>query len=244
MTTGSDAFCRRNTTREELIVMKLKKLGAALVIIAAYGAVLASSALAAATTTDVQWYTGASPGTLLSGSETVKAEQVGGGTLVTGTSVVLHTTGVECVNCKIENSGGIAIGSGQLKFTGVTVEKPARCTTSASITTKPLTWQADWMIGTANYWRFAPSNAETVLTFELGGAECSSPGIFSHLGSVFMQTANATGVQAVTQQVNSSPTINSEAGGTTHFGTEPASLTATINFTLSGAKAGTAFGTH
>jgi opacity protein-like surface antigen len=63
--------------------MRLKKLGAALVVVAALGAVLASSALAAAVTQDVKWYTGASPGTVLSGSETMSASLVGTATFTT-----------------------------------------------------------------------------------------------------------------------------------------------------------------
>ena len=225
--------------------MKLKKLGAALVVVAALSAVLASSALAAAVTEDVKWYTGTSPGTELTGSETVAASQVGTATLATG-PVVLHTTGVECVGCKIENSGGTAVGSGQLKFTGITVEKPAGCTVVSSITTKALSWQADWMSGATNYWRFVPTAGSLFFSFEVSGAECTQKGIvFSHLGTLLVQTANGTKTQAVEQNVNSSPTINKEGGGTTHTSTEEvASLTATIAFKLSGAKAGMAFGTH
>ncbi len=223
--------------------MKLKKLGAALVVVAAVGAVLASGALAAATTTDVKWYTGAGAGTELTGSETVAVEQVGTLTQVSSGSIVLHATGTNCVGCKIENSGGTAVGSGQLEFTGVTVEKPAGCTTTSTITTKPLSWKADWMIGVTNYWKFVPTAGEETafVTFQLGGA-CSQ--VVTHKGSLFVQTANATGTQAASQQVISSATINSTAGGTTRVGTEAGSLTATFNFKLSGAKAGTAFGTH
>ena len=58
---------------------RFRKLGGALVLVTAFGAALASSALAAATTTDVQWYTGASPGTLLSGSEAISCRYGPGG---------------------------------------------------------------------------------------------------------------------------------------------------------------------
>jgi hypothetical protein len=226
--------------------MRLKKLGSALVVIAALGAVLASSALAGAVTEDVKWYTGASPGTELSGSEAVSASLVGSATLLSGSSVGFHMTGVECLGCKIENSGGTAVGSGQLRFTGVTVEKPARCSVGSTITTKALSWQADWMFGSATYWRFVPTaGAGTAfIAFELSGTECSMPGIFNHIGTLFVQSANSTGTQAAEQKLNSSGEINSGAGGVTHFGSEEAALAATLNFKLSGAKAGTAFGIH
>jgi hypothetical protein len=109
--------------------------------VAALGAVLASSAFAAATTTDVKWYTGPAPGTELVGSVAATVSQVGTGTFTTkvsGTEIVLHNTGVEWVGCKIENAGGAAVGSVQLKFGGVKVLKPGNCTTTSSITTKAL----------------------------------------------------------------------------------------------------------
>jgi hypothetical protein len=225
--------------------MRLKKLGAALVVVAALGAVLASSAFAAATTTDVKWYTGASPGTELVGSQTATAAQVGTGTFTTkvsGTEIVLHATGTECIECKIENSGGVAIGTGKLKFTGVTVEKPAKCTTVTSIETKALSVTADWMIGETDYIKFVPAKGEETefAQFSLTGAECALKTTIIPKGSVFVQAVNKTGVQAATQRVNSSGTINSTAGGNLHVGTEAATLEATADFSIGG----TAFGTH
>jgi hypothetical protein len=229
--------------------MRLKKLGTALVVVAALGAVLASSAFAAATTTDVQWYTGASPGTVLSGSETIAATQVGTSTFtahVSGTAYELKATGINCVNCKIENSGGTAIGSGELEFTGVTVVQPVGCTTPSTFKTKPLSVTADWMIGTVNYVKFVPTAGPTTAfaTINITGP-CATTLVPK--GTVFVQSANATGTQAVEQQVSSSEAINTAAGGvagTLHVGTEFAALTGTVKFKMSGAKAGVAFGTH
>jgi hypothetical protein len=229
------------------IDMRLRKLGAALVVIAALGIVLASSSFAAATTTDVKWYTG-SPGTELSASETVSAKQAGTGTLTTtiaGTAVKLSATGTECVECKIENSGGTAVGSGKLTFTGVTVVEPAKCTTSASITTKALTIQSDWMIGTTNYIKFFPSAGEAtaLTTVELAGSGCALAGLYKVTGTVFAQSVNSTGTSAATQAFKTSGTINSTAGGSLKMGENAATLTTEAAFKLSGTKAGAVFGT-
>lgn len=236
-----------------LIVMRLKKLGAALSVVAALGAVLAGGAFAAAVTQDAKWYTGAAPGTALIGSETVTTEQVGTGslsTVVSGTSIVLHMTGAKCVSCKIENSGTVAVGSGSLEFTGVTVEKPAKCTTGSTVLTKTLSFQADWMKALdtePNYWKFVPAAGEeaSFLSFELAGAECALKNtVVTPAGTVFFQSASATATQAVSQQVSSSATVKEIAGGTLHVGASTALLTSTVNFKLGGERVGVAFGTR
>jgi hypothetical protein len=226
--------------------MGLKKLGAALFVVAAISAVLASSALAAATTTDVKWYTGASPGTELTPSATIVIVAVGTGTFettVVGTGISFSYTTIELIAGTIENTGGVAVGSGQLKFGGVSVTKPAKCTTTSTITTKPLSFTADWMIGSTNYWKFVPTAGEEsgFFSFELTGSECALKTTIVPKGSFFVQTVNATGTQATSQRVNSSGTINSTAGGNLHVGTEAATLEATADFSLS---SGAAFGTH
>src|SRR6185503_11540602 len=97
-------------------------------------------------TEDVKWFTGAAGAAELVGVEGVSTSQVGAASLKTG-GYELKWTGTECVECKIENAGGTAVGSGKLKFTGVTVAEPAGCSAPATITTKALSLQADWMIG-------------------------------------------------------------------------------------------------
>lgn len=225
--------------------MRLRKLGAALVVVAALGAVLASSALAAAVTEDVKWYTGA--GAALGSSETISATQAGTATLTTkvlGSPLKLQWSSNECVECKIENSGGVAIGSGKLKFKGVKVIEPAGCTVASEITTAALSVTADWMSGTTNYLKFVPSAGETTkfATFEITG--CALEGTIVSKGSLFVQSQNTTGTQAVSQEVHSSETINTAAGGSFKVGAEKASLEANLIIRLSGTKAGIAFGTN
>ncbi len=227
--------------------MRLKRLATASLLFAALGAILASSAFAAATTTDVKWYIGSGSGKELSGTATAKAEQLSPEstftTTVSGTAVELHSTKVECEACTIENSGGTAVGTGKLKFTGVTVAKPSGCSVASTLTTKSLKVKADYMISTTNYILFEPSaGAETALfTAELTGEKCALKTAITPKGTVFLQAANATGTQAVAQEVCTTGPINTEAGGSLHVGTEAATLGLGVKFTLS---TGEQFGTH
>jgi hypothetical protein len=239
--------------------MRLKKLGAALVVVAALGAVLASSAFAeGAMQVPKQWYVG-TPGKLLSGSKTVNVKSAGGTftTEVGKTKYKLHSTGVSCVGCIIENSGGHAIGSGKLKFEGVTVEEPAGCSVASTIETASLSVTADWMESvlvenpetheletvttSTNYVKFVPTAGEATEFATVKITGCALATTLVPKGSVFARTVNATGVLAAEQPVESSEAINATAGGNLHVGTKNASLTANATFTLA---SGEAFGTE
>jgi hypothetical protein len=222
--------------------MRLKKLGATLLIAAALSAVLAGSAFATATTTAAKWYTGS--GTELTGSQAITAEQSGSATFTTTVmvpvTVQVHATGVECVSCSISNSGGSGTGTGKLKFTGVSVEQPPHCATASSVTTEKLTIGPDYMESVNALTKFAPAAGDTAgfMQFEL--TECQIPISMVAKGFIFGKDANVTGVQAASQTVNFSPTINSTAGGTLAVGTEPLGYTASDIFKAGGLT----FGVH
>jgi hypothetical protein len=227
--------------------MRLRKLGAALLVAAALGAVLASGALAAATTTDVQWFTGSGTGTVLSGSEAMGSAAVGSATFKTkasGNEYELEATGINCIGCTITNTGSTAVGSGELEFTGVKVLKPAGCTTPTTVKTKPLSIQADWMIGTANYIKFEPTAGSTTQFATVTISGCALATSLVPKGTVFVQSANGTGVPKVEQEVLSSELINSTAGGSLKVGLEPASLNGKAKFKMTGTHAGQEFQTH
>lgn len=228
------------------VMKRLKKISAVMVALAAFGAVLTSSAFATATTTDVQWYYGASPGTLLSGSETLAVALAGSearfGAFAGGNTYEFHATGINCFNCVISNAGSTAIGSGEFEFTGVTVDEPHGCTTASSFRTKPLSFQADWMMGTVDEFRLEPTNPTTLWTVTFSG--CAAATTLNYKGNQFLECTNLTKVQAVEQEVHSSAAINKAAGGSLTVGSEPASLTADLKFKMSGTHAGQAFGTH
>ena len=225
-----------------------RKLGAALLVIVALGVVFASSSFAAATTSDVQWYTGSGTGTLLSGVAAIGSSLSGtSGTLTTtaaGTTYTLHFTGIDCSSCTFSNSGGTAVGSGELVFTGVTITAPPGCTVPSTIRTDALSIRADWMNGSVDYFELEPTAGPTAQFAMVAVTNCAQATSLPLKGTLFTETTNATGTPAVQQQVNSSPTINSTAGGTLHVGTETASLTFALKFRMTGTHEGQEFQTH
>jgi len=152
---------------ERNLEMSIKKLGAVLVAALAIAALGASSASAAVETSPVQWYTGATAGTVATLTEdtAVTARSSGAATLtgiLNGQAYELSTSTIECLNCKITNeevtstAGKVAIGKGEIKFSSVSVLKPSGCTVNGItsggaseatgiVTTRPLTVHADWM---------------------------------------------------------------------------------------------------
>jgi hypothetical protein len=131
-----------------------------------------------------------------------------------------------------------------LKFEEVSVLVPAGCSVASSIETTLLFIAADWMGGSTNYIEFEPIAGSTheFAIAEIDG--CALETILVPKGILFVQSQNATGIQAVEQEVHSSESINATAGGTLHNGAKTAVLAANAKFAMSGAKAGRAFGTH
>jgi hypothetical protein len=234
--------------------MRLKKLGTALVVVLALGAIAVSSASAAAVTEDQTWTI---EGVTLSGSESVSSSGAGELKTTVGTTPLKlsEATGINCLSCTISNSGGSAVGSGSLEFTGVTVETPATCaatnvgsTLNGVIRTKALEVKADYMIGTADYILFKPATGTLFAEIELmkGSGGCPISGPYNVTGEVFVKSVNGTGVDEVIQKVESSGTINETASGKTEpllFGGKKAELIGTASFALSGANKGKKFGT-
>jgi hypothetical protein len=187
-------------------------------------------------------------GTVLSGSETVSS--TGSGELVTTvgeTPLVLKSTGLNCLECRIENSGGLAGGSGKLEFTGVTVATPSTCAVSGGkVTTLALTSRHWFHIFHFWYTGYRPRTGTTFATVTLkeGSGSCPLSGSYIVSGSVWVRGNNETGVYAVSQTFTSSGTINSEAGGELKFGSKNAELNGTGTFSLSGAKNGEVYGVH
>jgi hypothetical protein len=218
--------------------MRLKKLGMALFVVAALGAVLASSAFATATTTEANWFVN---GSKLAATATPTVANKTGTTAkfvteVAGQPVELTSTAVTCEECSISNSPA-ASGKGFLKFTVSEVMKPTGCTLS-SVKTKKLVVSADYMEGEAAMVKFTPEAGETAgfATFELGGGgACPLAGTpITPKGVVYGKAVNKTGVEAASQEVNFSPTINSNAGGSLKVGEKAATLEATAVVSVEG----------
>jgi hypothetical protein len=238
--------------------MSLKKLAAVLFAVLALGAVAANSASAAATTTRAEWYTGAGAGVTLAGEQNLTASIKSGTTFtlmttILGTTVHLTATGVECVGCKISNAeetskaGAIAIGKGNLKFTGVTAMEPTGCTVRNGsstgavgvIETKPLIVHGDWMVAgnEKGYQQFIPQAGATAnfATVWLGGGNCTAiEGPYNVKGTAFTRSANNTGVSEATQEASINAAIQSETGGALTLGENPVELVGSAVFSIGG----------
>jgi hypothetical protein len=239
--------------------MKFGKFAAGFAVALALSAVGAGSASAAAVTEPAEWYIGASPGSTLTEDRGLSASAKSGTTFtlhgtISGTSVDLTMTGLECVECKITNSpvteksGAVAMGKGKLKFTGVTVDTPVGCTvrngsSSGSvglIETKPLVFHADWMHEGKWFQHWFPASSNVIATFLLEGGSCPVAGTYNLKGTVFSEATNNTGVQAVAQEFVFSPVIQTTAGAEMTLGPNAAELVGTGVFSAGGI----AFGAH
>jgi len=217
--------------------MSVKRLGIALVASLALAAVFASSAFATATTTKSFWR---EAGTKLS-SGTTKAVKCSAGAsfilkgTVAGAETEIKAAKLECPSGDvIKQEGEQAIATGTLKFSELTVLKPAGCKTNASITTKALTAKT-FMEGTTTYERFAPTEGEVFANVPL--TECAAEGTYPAKGNVFGQASNPTGTEAANQPLTFSGAINTTAGGSLTLGTNAATISGVANNELvSGAK--------
>jgi hypothetical protein len=240
--------------------MKFGKLMAgfalALVVVAA---ISAAGASAAAVTEPAEWYIGASPGSTLTEDRVLTASASTGTTfklrsVVSGTTLEITMTGLECVECKITNSpvtekaGAVAMGRGKLKFTGVSVDTPANCTVrngssggaAGLIETKPLVFHVDWMHEGKWFQHWFAATSNILATFQLEGASCPLAATYNLKGTVFSQSKNNTGVQAASHEFLFSPTIQATAGGEMSIGASVAELTGSGIFSAGGI----AFGAH
>jgi hypothetical protein len=222
--------------------------------------VAAVSALAAPTESKVQWYTGASPGSveLLSGG-TVKAASATIGENPTtgkkfkwtweylGHKYAMSATGVSCLECVIRNQAaltGVAQWTGELVFTGTKMEEPAGCSLSEEkLTTTPLLIQADYMepgeLKTEKWIaKIAPTNGETTILFTLGTG-CPHPGAARFKGTTYGEFKKSTGEFLLTQEMNLSPAISTKAGSSWQFiESAPVSMTGTLAFSVGGSYFG------
>jgi hypothetical protein len=227
--------------------MSLKKLGTLLVAMLALGAIVASSASATATTVAKEWNTtGTIKEAITIGKHKVASgEELAVGeftTTVSGLGLDLTSTGAKCLSCSISNSGGAAIGSGKIKFTGVTAMAPAKCKVrNESVETTALKIEAHYMEGETVYVKFSPASGEAFATVQLEnkstGETCPiSTGVVVK-GSLYAQAENKTGVAATLQNVTLDPAINATAGGELKVGTEKASLYGKAGFELTSGAA-------
>jgi hypothetical protein len=214
--------------------MSIKKVGFTLAALLALSAVMASSAFATATTNNSFWYkSGAKIGAAEPEVACSKAsEKLTLNSEIGTTPIELQATGISCSG-KLKQEGNNALAKGTLTFTGVTMTTPAGCTVPSSLTTEALTSKI-YMEGTKVYEKFEPTAGASEPFLKIPITVCSlasSPKVF---GSVFGEAANATNVEATTQKLTFSKTINSTAGGELKLGTKAASLAGEVNNSLVG----------
>jgi hypothetical protein len=253
--------------------MKNTKRG--LVALLALSAIGTGSASAAAVTEPAKWFTGASPGTELVGAKAINcslhpgtivrlAVEVGG----PPTQVLeMDATGMECLSATIENkevtgkTGKVAFGTGKIKFTGVTVTKPAGCQAEEAaggaghITTAQLNVHADFMHEAVGdpvkhaVQQFLPASGSSFVTFRLEntpGGTCPVSGVYSLKGTLYTNAAETnptgtvkeigTGVFKSTQLAATSPGIETTDGGGLFIGTKAANLTVLGAYNMGGTE--------
>jgi hypothetical protein len=242
--------------------MRLKKMLVALVACMALTAVAANAAQAA-----LHWTVNG--GTTLAGPETVTVGTDGPGAgawllsgTTLGTTVELTAENVECGTvggCTIQGAGA---STGTLKYTGVTVMKPAGCSagnpgkTAGSITTAALKDQVkmDKKVAgsTVVFDEFLPSSGTTFVEIEFSGATCTlaeislpvkgqAEGETGHtVSGVF--TPNTTGQEFSPQLLRFGSAQQTTGEGALTLGTGAVTLTGIASNTLSGTHAGQTFG--
>jgi hypothetical protein len=238
--------------------MTKRKLGvAALLAIVVFATVGVGGALAAATTTAAKVFTGASPGTELVGSKAATLSLEGGATFQTEVGapaqvLEMSATGAECLSCTLENkevtskAGKVAFGTGKVKFTGVTVTKPAGCQAEEAaggvghITSNMLNGHGDFMNGENAVAQAIPTaGAGTAFAnFVLEnapGKTCPVAGIYSLKGTTFI-TWKVTGLFSTSHSGSVSPAIDTANGGGVFIGAKSASVTGTGKVSIGGTE--------
>lgn len=200
--------------------MSIKRLGVTVLVVVALGGVAASSAFATNNwnETGSAWYTGASPGTKLTGTKAIEFETEGKLVLtapLTTRPLKIEVTGGSCVGCLIENSGTNAVVTGALELTGVTLvePEPSFCTTPSTITTNPLRAtvgmkRASFTVSTMKFVSTLPS----IATIQIVGPSCPFSGLYKLTGAIYAESEQATGTFSKRRTLTASRTIQEDAG--------------------------------
>jgi hypothetical protein len=156
---------------------------------------------------------------------------------VLGVELLLRAGTVEGIETKIIKGG---TDSGKLKLSMLSVTKPAKCSAPAITTAALKTELVE--VGGVLYDKFSAASGEILATITLTGAECALAETSINLKGTVFGEVEPLGVQLVGWPLRFSKAINTAAGGSLKLGVEPASMTANLQFKLSGGKAGDAMG--
>jgi hypothetical protein len=241
--------------------MRFKKIALALFACMALGPLAANVAQAG------QWTVGTTENQTTAGtkitSENVSCEKHGTTPLVftstlLGAPVEVTATGVDCLNSTIDTTaGGVDHSEGELKFTGVTVVKPKKCSVPAgTLLTAELTDEVimDPSGGVVTFDKFFTDPvggvAQPFVTIAFEGAECALDGNSAQvLGTACgeaksnnLTTANITGTLTKVQTLLFGSTQQTTGGCSLTFGKAAAQLSGAVDNKLSGANVGKPFG--
>lgn len=223
--------------------MRVRGLGVTLLATAALAAVFASSAAALPVTPESKWMVA---GAALGAGKTKNLQcSVFRNLILTGKvfaqEVEIEASAAECpAGAVIEQEGFHAIEKETLKLTGLTVLKPAACTTAAAITTKALVVKS-YLEKKVIYTKFEPAMGTLIAEVPLTGALCAIEGLYALKGTVFALPLLGTNEEALDQTLSFSSTIQTNGGGAMTLGPNPAQLFGEIKNVLNPAEA---FGVH
>lgn len=224
--------------------MRTRIIVAALVVAAVSLGAMASSAFAATTiqTAPNHWEKGE---TVISKAEAAKCAASETFTLkskVLGAELEVQATGLECLettifNAEVEVEGKkitMASASGKLKFTGVSVLKPAGCKIASTLTTETINGTVDEHLidgvpTIKEYKTTKPASGTKFVSIKLEG--CAAAGTYSLTGTVVGLGTTDTGTSAKNHPV----VFNTETNATSELklGKESASIFGAASFELS-----------
>lgn len=195
------------------------------------------------------WYTGASPGTKLAGTQTVQSslasENLTFNTTVFGLATKFTASGIECLGCKIENRAGTgenvgkteAVFTGELLLNGMKMLSPTGCSMASTLKTKAMVGVIGGEKGSATKATLRLGQKEgtgwIVGNIELTGASCPIAGPWRILGNEFGEFANPLGVNSKTQRFRLSQSAQENLGSPTSlkFGENALIVNGEVNLT-------------
>jgi hypothetical protein len=157
----------------------------------------------------------------------------------------MTATGVKCIGVTIKNGAvsgvNMALGEGQLEFTGVTVDEPAPCQTPETNKTKKIVanLEMDETVTAKTFVKAEPATAGGNLT-NVVLEECPEEGVYPVKGIQYGEATNATAVQAVTQEAAANATTI--AMSSLKLGPSAATFEGEIAFALAGSNSGKSWG--
>ena len=217
--------------------MNIRKLLVSLALALSFLGLETSNAFAATElkTAPASWEIGE---TVLAKSETLKCSLKSTNfklaASILGASVVLSATGIECPEATISNEVvegvDMAVASGKLVYTGVTIVEPPGCSTPSKLTTDAIKSRVDMHLENGVptgriFTTTEPESGTTFATVSITG--CALEGSYSVKGKTVGESTVETGQSATDIPVAFNAATN--AAGSLAIGSQPATITGEVN---------------